>query len=158
MKNNKYLTIVLLAASAIIWGTIAWRVYQAFNKKPDLPEEIQIRPSVIKADSVRLLLNYDDPFLGKSDNKTKTDKPYTDEIFNPEDVLMEQQVETVSGPAFKFKGVLKSGKNLYGLLDFQGETIMIRKKDKIGDFYIVDITAEKVVVRREGLEMDLFAE
>ncbi len=69
-----------------------------------------------------------------------------------------QEPELVQGPAFKFKGILTAGKKSYGLLDLAGETIIVSARERIGDFYIVSITADKIVVRRQGLDMELFAE
>ena len=155
MKNKKITTYLLLAASIVIWGTITWRLIKAFKKEDVVVATTQPRPSVHKPDSVLLLLSYDDPFL--KDNRSKSTSK--EEDIDDSDVnFYPQEPEVVQGPAFKFKGMLKAGKKSYGLLDLSGETIMVSAKEKIGDFYIVSITADKMVVRRKGLDMELFAE
>lgn len=155
MKNKKITTYLLLAASIIIWGTIAWRLVKAFKKDEVVVEKTQPRPVDRKPDSVVLLLNYEDPFLKDPGGKTI----HKEEDFdNPETDFFPQEPEVVQGPAFKFKGMMKAGKKSYGLLDLGGETIMVSPKEKIGDFYIVSITSDKLVVRRQGLDMELFAE
>ncbi|MEA4918885.1 hypothetical protein [Proteiniphilum sp.] len=155
MKNKKITTYLLLAASIIIWGTITWRVIKAFKKEDVTVGAIQPRPIVQKPDSAVLLLNYQDPFL-KDAGITAASKE--EEFNSPEIDLPPQEPELVQGPAFKFKGMLTAGKKSYGLLDLAGETIMVSAKEKIGDFYIVSITSEKIIVRRQGLDMELFAE
>lgn len=155
MKNKKITTYLLLAASIIIWGTITWRLIKAFKKEEIVVEKIQPRPAARKPDSVLLLLNYDDPFLKDPGGKTVSRE---EEFNNPDIDFYPQEPELVQGPAFKFKGILKAGKKSYGLLDLAGETIMVSARERIGDFYIVSITADKIVVRRQGLDMELFAE
>lgn len=155
MKNKKITTYLLLAASIIIWGTITWRLVKAFKKEEVLVETTQPRPVVHKPDSVVLLLNYDDPFLKDPGGKAVSRE---EESINPDIEFYPQEPELVQGPAFKFKGILKAGKKSYGLLDLAGETIMVSARERIGDFYIVSISSDKIVVRRQGLDMELFAE
>lgn len=112
-------------------------------------------PTAFKPDSVLLLLNYDDPFLKNTGSKAVSGE---EEPASPDIDFYPQEPEVVQGPAFKFKGMLKAGKKSFGLLDLSGETIMVSAKEKIGDFYIVSITSDKMVVRRKGLDMELFAE
>ncbi|ULB34946.1 MULTISPECIES: hypothetical protein [Proteiniphilum] len=159
MKNKKITTSLLLMASIIIWGSIARRVSKAIRKEDAPIEKSQPRTFVNKPDSAVLLLNYDDPFLKKpSRNLLQTgEEPKVDQD-NQATNFLPAEPDVVQGPAFKFKGILKAGKITYGLLDFEGETMMARTREKIGDFYIVHITADKLVVRRQGLDMELFAE
>jgi len=105
------------------------------------------------------LLNYDDPFLkGHAVKSLQNGEDTEVEQESPEPDFLPQEPEVVQGPAFKFKGMLKAGKKSYGLLDLAGETIMVSPREKIGDFYVVSISPDKLVVRRQGLDMDLFAE
>lgn len=159
MKNKKITTYLLLAASVVIWGAIAWRLVKVFKKDETVVQNTQSRSEVRKPDSVTLLLNYEDPFLKDTRGKTSP-KEEVSEINqeNPEPDFLSQEPEVVQGPAFKFKGLLKAGEKSYGLLDLGGETIMVSPREKIGDFYIVSITSDKLIVRRQGLDMELFAE
>lgn len=151
----KITTHLLLMASIIIWGTIIWRLIKVFKNEEVIVETICPQPIINKPDSVVLLLNYEDPFLKDPGNKTIAKE---EEFNNPDIDFYPQEPEVVQGPAFKFKGILKAGKKSYGLLDLAGETIMVSARERIGDFYIVSISADKIVVRRQGLDMELFAE
>lgn len=155
MKSKKITTCLLLAASVLIWGTIAWRLVKAFGKEEVKIEKPQARPAVVKPDSIRLLLNYEDPFLKGNAKKGEDAEPFRD---SPEVDFFPPEPEVVPGPAFKFKGMMQIGKKSFGLLDFNGETIMVAPKEKVGDFHIVRIASDKIVVRRQGLDMELFAE
>lgn len=159
MKNKKITTSLLLVASIIIWGTIAWRVSKVIGKEDAPIKKSQPRIIVNKPDSAVLLLNYDDPFLKKPPGNTlQTDEESKVNQVNPVASFLPPEPDVVQGPSFKFKGMLKAGNISYGLLDFGGETIMTTPREKIGDFYIVSITPDKLVVRRQGLDMELFAE
>ncbi|RNC63887.1 hypothetical protein [Proteiniphilum sp. X52] len=155
MKNKKIATYLLFATAIIIWGTITWRLVKAFKKEEIVAQTTRPLPVVHKPDSVVLLLNYDDPFLKDTVGKNVSGE---EESGNPGIEFYPQEPELVQGPAFKFKGILKAGKKSYGLLDLAGETIMVSARERVGDFYVVSITADKIVVRRQGLDMELFAE
>ncbi len=155
MKSKKIITYILLAASVIIWGTIVWRLVEAFRKDEVVVQQDVPRPVVNKTDSVVLVLNYDDPFLKDSKGKI----PDTmEEAYNPDMDFIPHEPELVQGPTFKFKGILKAGQKIFGLLDLGGETIMVSPREKIGNFLVVSIDADKIVVRRQGLDTELFAE
>ncbi|MDR1501467.1 MAG: hypothetical protein LBT43_03310 [Prevotella sp.] len=159
MKSKKITTYLLLAASMVIWGTIAWKLAKAFKKDEIVVQKAPTRPVINKPDSVVLLLNYDDPFLKGIEGKTLLKEEGVETCQdNLETDFFPQEPEVVQGPAFKFKGILKAGKKTYGLLDLRGETIMSSPREKIGNFYIVSITSDKLVVRWQGQDMELFAE
>lgn len=155
MKSKKITTYILLGASIIIWGTIVWRLVEAFSKDEIAVQKSASRPLVSNTDSMVLVLNYDDPFLKDYGEKTSM------RMEEPDDFDMDfiqQEPELVQGPAFKFKGILRVGQKTFGLLDLGGETIMVSPKEKIGDFLVVSIDSDKIIVRRQGLDMELFAE
>lgn len=146
---------LLLAAAIVIWATITWRVVKAFKREDIVVETTQPRPVVDKPKSEVLLLNYDDPFLKDIGDETVSEDDNFDEQYT--DVYLPDS-EPLLGPEFKFKGILKAGKNTYGLLDLAGETVMASAGESIGDFYIVSVTADKIVVRRQGEVMELLSE
>lgn len=63
MKNKKT-TYLLLVLSIVVWGAAGWKVYNAFHTQPEVPTVKKETKTVLK-DSISLLLNYRDPFLGK---------------------------------------------------------------------------------------------
>lgn len=156
--NKKHATYLLLTASIVIWGTIAWRVIKTFNKDSVVVEQPRARTTVMKPDSMVLLLNYEDPFL-KENTAEMPQKNEDDEndAFHEKNLSWEEP-ETVQGPVFTFKGILKVNEKTYGLLDFGGETIMVNQRDMVGDFYIVSIAPDKLVVRKQGFDIELYAE
>lgn len=153
MKNKKITTYLLLIASIIIWGSITWRLVKAFNKEEIVGEATPRRFIAKETDSPVFLLNYEDPFLKNITNETINNE----QEFNDTD-FYQNEPDVVHGPDFKFKGILKAGNKVYGLLYLNGETIMVSARERIGDFYIVSISSDKIIVRRQGLDMELFAE
>lgn len=156
MKSKKITTYLLLAASIIIWGTIAWRLVKTFKKEKPTVEKTVHRPVAEKTDSVMLVLDYDDPFLKKITNESPSKK---EEPTHPEgDFYHEEPELVVHEPTFKFKGILRAGQKTFGLLDLHGETIMVSPRERLGDFLIVSIDSDKLVVRSQGLDIELFVE
>lgn len=146
---------LLLTATIMIWATITWRVVKAFKREAIVVETTQPHPVVNKPENEVLLLNYDDPFLKDIGYETVSeDDNFSDQFA---DVYLPDP-EPLLGPEFKFKGILKAGKKTYGLLVLAGETVMASAGEIIGGFHIVSITADKIVIRRQGEVMELLPE
>jgi len=69
MKNKK-MTYVFLFAVLVVWGVVFYRIFQAFWGEDELviprSSNVAIQDEVFQNDSVALLVNYRDPFLGKA--------------------------------------------------------------------------------------------
>ena len=61
MNKNKTSTYILLILSAIIWGTIAWKVYASMNEIPVVTSHPTQSNKKEQKDTLKLLLNYKDP-------------------------------------------------------------------------------------------------
>ena len=72
MKNKK-VTYLLIVLTAVIWGTIGWKVYNAF-KEDNVPIAAKGERAMPQkeSDPIRLILDYRDPFLGDYDGPKRT--------------------------------------------------------------------------------------
>jgi len=158
VKSNKPTTYVLLLLSIGIWCTVAYRIYVAF--KDDEPSVVQPVTKPLKRmekDTVALLLNYKDPFLGEDPPpKEKVKKQQTKAIPAKRPVVAAPSpppVEII--PDFQYKGVIRLGKNAQAIVNRKGENIVLKPKEKIGEFLVTEITDEKLIVTRKGKKYDL---
>lgn len=154
MKYRKSTVSILLFLCFVVWGTIGWKVYSDL-KDSSLPV-LQVTKPVIaeKKDSVYLLLNYRDPFLG--------DFLMEDEVST--EVLQDQNFETPEQqmgyeediiPNFQYKGTMRIGKVSQAIVAHQDESILLSVQDKIGEFVVLQISEKVLTVSRAGKKYQL---
>ena len=154
MKYRKSTVSILLFLCIVVWGTIGWKVYSNMKDSP-LPI-LQVAKPVIaeKKDSVYLLLNYRDPFLG--------DFLIKDEVST--EALQEQNFETPAQqmgyeedivPNFQYKGTIRIGKVSQAIVAYQDESILLSVLDKIDEFVVLQISEKALTVRRAGKKHQL---
>nr|WP_320059421.1 hypothetical protein [uncultured Bacteroides sp.] len=153
MKNNKITTYILLLLSAGVWGIIAWRVYASL--KDDTPgiQSVAKAPKKMKEDTIALLLNYRDPFLGDYPKGKTTIKEQKAKPVPAKQVNIQPQAEIL--PDFQYKGVIRLGKESQVIVSRNGENVMLKLKDKIGEFNVAEIRDDKLVVSCKGKKYDL---
>lgn len=156
MKSNKPTTIILLLLSIGIWCTVAYRIYMALQKdRVPTPFVAKVADGT-KRDTVRLLLNYKDPFLGGYlPVKDKVVAQKTQPISNKQIVPVQPNPQKELIPDFQYKGILRFGKKIQILLNRNGESIMLKPKEKIGEFFVAEVTDEKLIVTHKGKKYDL---
>jgi len=154
MKNKKVVTSILLFLCVIIWGTIGWKVYSALQENDVvIPQLKKTNAMVEKRDTLNLLLNYRDPFIGEypdSEIKEKND------VIQPV-VMVETDEELVFeiSPDFQYKGIIRLGKTTQAMVQWNGKSLLFKPKDKIGEFTITQITEEKLTVSRKNIKYEL---
>lgn len=155
MKNKKVTISVLLFLCAVIWGIIAWKVYSALEDSS--PSVILTTKQVIvtNQDSIRLLLNYRDPFLDEYAAQERANPEVQEEESVPEALSYNPPFEEESQPNFQYKGIIRIGKSTQAIIFRQNESVLLKAKDKIGEFTILKITEEHLTVRRKGKEYQL---
>jgi len=158
VKNNKYITYVLLLISTGIWCIVAYRIYSAIKDKEPAVCQTVIKPtkSVIK-DSAVLLLNYRDPFseevTPEKINKEKKIPKKKIKVTPQKQLAVPLKVEVL--PDFQYKGIIRFGKSVKAIANRNGETIILKPKEKIGEFLVAIITDEKMTVVRNGKKYGL---
>lgn len=154
MKYRKSTISVLLFLCFAVWGTIGWKVYNNL-KDPPVPVSRVSKPVMPeKKDSINLLLNYQDPFLG---DFLIEDEPTTEVVQEPNFETLEQQMgyrEEII-PNFQYKGIIRIGKVSQAIVAHQDENILLSVQDKIGEFVVLKITEEALTVSRAGKKYEL---
>ncbi|MGV8094879.1 MAG: hypothetical protein AB2L24_23755 [Mangrovibacterium sp.] len=148
--KNKTATYALLVLSVVIWGIIAWKVFSTFNHKTqEKKADIRMIPAQ-KKDTILLLLNYRDPFLGKlSGNNPREDTTRNHVQHMP-------VIEVI--PDFKYKGMITVGGKISVLINKGGEEMVVSPQDNIGEFSIIKVNNEELIVRRKGRSYNLLIE
>ncbi|WP_291530710.1 hypothetical protein [Bacteroides sp. UBA939] len=154
MKINKPTTYVLIVLSIGIWGTVAYRIYDALKDNGTTAY-----PPVVKAakktgkDTTMLLLNYRDPFLGDYQPRKSEEKRQQREVVSGGESTVAPMIEV--SPDFLYKGVVRSGKNVWAIVNRNGESILMKPKETIGEFAVAEVTDDKLVVIRKGKRYEL---
>ena len=150
MKNKK-ITYLLIVLTVAIWGTIGWKVYQAL-RKDDIPVISGNNIPLPKQDNSTpsLLLNYRDPFLGGYSEPVREVRVNN----NPQSVVNRQPIieEPEISPNFRYKGVIRVGAEIQAMVSVNGETLLFKANDQVGQFVISNILDDKLVVRMNKKE------
>jgi len=153
MKNKKA-TYLLILLTIVIWGTIGWKVYRTLREdnipitassSKHIPKQVNNVPS--------LLLNYRDPFLGDYSEPLREEHVNT----KPQSVMAKQPVieEPEIFSDFQYKGIIKIGSEVQAMVYLDGETILCKVNDQVGEFVISNIFDDKLIVRRNKKERTL---
>lgn len=154
MKLRKGSTFVLLLLCVIVWGTIGWKVYCNLDN-PAIPVVRSSKTAiVVKKDSIGLLLNYRDPFLG---DYLVVDSAITEIVQEESNGYSEQNMGIVQEvlPDFQYKGNIRIGESLQAIVIRQNENILLNAHDKIGEFKVLGITEGVLTVSRAGTKYQL---
>lgn len=152
MKSKKT-TWLLLILSVVIWGTAGWKVYKAFDTGAEQPVVRKIAKAVEK-DSISLLLNYRDPFLGNYSDVTVLPDPKPIKKSPVTSTVKPLQQPSVS-PDVLFKGTLNVGKTCMAIIQKNNETLTVKAGDKVGDFKITAISDSQIILSKDGKKYEI---
>ncbi len=153
MKKNKLTIYILLLLSIGIWSIVAWRIYRSFKKELPTSQITTTEIKKTKKANTSLLLNYRDPFLGDYSRKMEKTKRKKPKSVARKQKVSPPQLDIV--PDFQYKGVIRLGKEVQAIVSRNGENRMLKSKDKIGEFNIMEIKDDKLVVSRKGKKYNL---
>ncbi len=152
--KKKVTTYVLLTLCIVIWGTIGWKVYSALQDDTPVPVRAAKVAAVPPKETPSLLLNYRDPFLGGyPQQKVKTEKASPEPVVERREYAEPPQTEVV--PDFQYKGIIRFGKMTQAIINRNGESLMLKANEKVGEFNVVQITEAKLVVSRKNKKYEL---
>lgn len=154
MKRKKMMTSALLVLCAIIWGTIAWKVYSAMNK--ETPVELQAASAKAKPQprQTALLLNYRDPFLGDYKTRPSQRNEVPDSVkssakkkhqLSQKQPPEAKQIEEMP-PNIQYKGIIRMGTNTKAIVCCNGQTQMLKCNDPINKYVIKSITDKTLII------------
>lgn len=152
MKNKK-VTYLLLVLSIALWGFIGWKVYNAFNY--DQPEIPTVKKEVIMAekDSIVLLLNYRDPFLGKYSSRSITKDTLPTKRQTVPAVSPQKQVPT--SPTVQYKGAMNVGNTSMAILQKNGKVLTIKIGEEIDGYKLTKIDDNKIILSKERKKYEI---
>lgn len=137
----------------MIWGIIGWKIYAATkeNDEVNLPNSQSLNLPSEKAevpDTYQLLLDYPDPFLGKSTSPVKFNtnpNPVKNNTPIPPAIIPKQ---TNEWPEIKYSGLVKSPKDgkVVGFLSVDGVSHFVKNGDVVGVVSVQNIWRDSVMV------------
>jgi hypothetical protein len=153
--ENKYIKYLLIIGVVLIWGIIVVRI---INGAEQQNKQIVVIPAVQtinyekRKDSFSLLANYPDPFIPETDslnedslyktNFTKNSATRIDSIFRKPDYSFIKYVGIIANKEKKLK---------IAIINFRGNDMLMKEKDKIEDFRLKKIDNEKLTFIHKGI-------
>lgn len=141
-----------------VWGYVFYKVYGALQGDDETDFAMdqagikKIEP-VVKGDSIRLLLNYEDPFLKHGNFSSGKARPAAaTPIKSP--ALPQPVVKAVVTPTavpstdIKYLGLIKSstGGAMTALLSVNGKSSFVKQNESIEGFVVKEISAESILL------------
>jgi hypothetical protein len=151
MKNKK-MTYILIPLAVIVWGLIFWKIYSHFaDKDDDGAKTYTLRPNKVPdsiPDTIRLLLNYRDPFLSytyRPANFTRTARMERSESGNFSRTIAKPEI---NWPNIKYGGMIwnKKSKSKTGLLTFNNQNLLVKEGQIIEGYKIFKLYSDSVTL------------
>lgn len=150
MERKKIMTVVLLIAAVLVWGVIILKVVRG-AESVELPvvESQPVKPvKKLQKDSLRL--DYRDPFLGEFVRVKQEKKPVRPEVKSVRNEPVQPPV-----PDFTFKGMIVNDSGRKAMLMKNGSLLMLGPGGMIGDFKILEIFPECVLVQNGKYKLEV---
>jgi hypothetical protein len=149
--KSKVTSWILLPVVLGIWGTIGWKVYVSMrgdeSNGPVIVKEELVQQKRNDRDSFVLLLNYRDPFLGKTDlHEAKKDRTVSNQPMKAE--VKKTDLALKQWPAIRYSGLVKrtSDQKSVGFLNVDGRSEFVQTGMILGEIRIGKIWKDSVEV------------
>jgi hypothetical protein len=153
--KNKSVKNILIGLTIVIWGTIAYKLSDYFSDDEVEPvAEIETQMVSEKSnvsDTFKIMANYRDPFLGKSNfnyNPEQSNNSSAKTIIKkPEQPPV--IIKALSWPNMNYQGLIMNQKSKIktGILKINGRDNLIKQGDIISDIEIVALSSDSVLVK-----------
>ena len=147
--KSKSTTYMLLAAVAVIWGAIAWKLLSPNGNT--VPTETAARPATITpaVPTDTIVVDYPDPFLKKSaperDPKEPPRKSVPTERTTPANAVREDTV-------FEHLAAIRSKGRTIHVIIIGGEQYEIERGDSAAGFVAADADRDSLYLMRRGIK------
>jgi hypothetical protein len=148
MKNKK-LIYVLLPAAVLIWGFIILKIIVKVRQpvKEFQMQQSSIQPGtdILQRDTITLIADYRDPFLGDGNTQVKPNR----KVVEPKDRAFKLQKEptlSVQWPEVSYKGTITNNRDDQhtGLVRIEDADFLIHKGDMIKEIFFVEIYSDSI--------------
>jgi hypothetical protein len=149
--NKKKLNILLIPLTLILWIAIVLKIISI--TRPQQGESFTIRPDYDQAsphvtgDTLKLLLNYSDPFGSNRIKPSKTANKVTGSR-NSSKKFFEMKPESPM-PSVVYLGTISSGKNSKNssLLVINGRSVLLSPNDTISGIRVLQCWVDSIILR-----------
>lgn len=150
IERKKILTVILLVAAVFVWGSIIFKVVRGAGQvELPLVERKPVKP-VGKVQKDTLRLDYRDPFLGEFVRAKQEKKPVLHEV---KTIRKEPELSPV--PDFTFKGLIGNGSGQRAMVLKNGSLFVLGPGEMLGDFKIVEIFPERMIVQNGKYKLEV---
>lgn len=150
MERKKITTFVLLIVAVLIWGIIILKVAGGGRQVEKPVVKKQPENAVNNVRKVPLKLDYRDPFLGEF---VRVRRVRTTAL--PQVGIVRKTSEQPPVPDFIFKGLIGNDSGRKAMVMKNGNMYLLAPGEMAGDFKIVDIFPEYIIVQNGKHRMEV---
>lgn len=154
MLKSKRMTYLLLALSIVIWGVAGWKVYQAFRSPAETPL-VKKEVKIIEKDTVSLLLNYKDPFLGYYQETTPATESPSVQDQSAISSIPNKTLDPIIAPNIQFKGLMRVGNTLLAILQSESKLVTLKAGEEVDGYKLTKVDHNKVVLSKNKKKYEL---
>ena len=163
--KNKSVTYLLIGVVLFIWGLVFYRFFNATQEEETFTPSghsiaLKREKVSIASDTFELILDYRDPFLGKTQvsqtivksNRTRITKQ---KISEPKVIL-----PPIDWSFIAYKGAItnKLSKKEIGIFRINNEDAMMSANDRKADVLILKVTRDSALILYKGIKKGIFKE
>jgi type II secretory pathway component PulC len=147
--KKKNVTYVLVVSTLLLWGFIVYRIVSYTKSDNTVQQMEEKKVQTIRNDTFdfRLMLNYRDPFF-EADRKNSN----AEQVKNTD---VEVTISVPEPPVFKFKGVIRNKRNMYALIESNGNIETLGRQEPIEGYRIVTLNPDSVILEKNGQKYTL---
>ena len=142
MEEKKIMTAVLLIAVILIWSTIIFKVTRRGRPAEARMVEAPLEKLAAEERKDSLRLDYRDPFIGEFVRVKRDEKNLP-----PKAGTARKEPERLLVPDFTFKGLIGNGSGQRAMILKNESLYVVGLGERVGDFKVVGISQEYMVVR-----------
>lgn len=154
MLKSKKMTYLLLALSFVIWGVAGWKVYQAL-RSPAEPPLVKKEVKIIAKDTVSLLLNYKDPFLGYYQETTPVTESPSAQDQAAVSPAPTKTSDPIVAPNIQFKGLMRVGNTLLAILQSESKLVTLKAGEEVDGYKLTKVDYNKVILSKNKKKYEL---
>lgn len=153
-KISKKANYILIPAVLILWGGVFWKVKKGIGKEPEALAVNEIEPfiqteSAIQNDTLKLVLDYPDPFLRRSYRTVPKKK---DVIASTKKKTPKKKKEPIVWPSVSYKGFIKNNQKEKTLcvLYINEQSHLMTESQTVNEIELVKVAKDSVLLVYKG--------
>ena len=149
--RDKRINYILIPVVLSVWGIIFYKIFASLNgsnRVAVINYDRKTGNQVQEDQSFKLMVNYRDPFLGKSFESPSNQRPKVSDAGSK--ITPEKKAPESKWPTINFLGTIKKQKETFAIMKIQNKTFTMKKGEEIENVKMLMIMKDSVQIQYQG--------